>query len=148
MQPTKRLILCVEDDDDTCSMLSALLGRVGYEVRTASGVAEGLRSAEGGGFDLYILDNWFADGTGLDLCRRIREFDGATPILFFSGLAQESDRRSGLDAGAQGYLVKPNDLEKLVETVTQLIGNDDGEANSRPAATGSAHRHQQPGMPR
>jgi two-component system, NtrC family, response regulator AtoC len=148
MQPTKRLILCVEDDDDTCSMLSALLGRAGYEVRTASGVADGLRLAEGGRFDLYILDNWFADGTGLDLCRRIREFDCATPILFFSGLAQESDRQIGLDAGAQGYLIKPNDLDKLVETVTRLIGNDDGEAKSRPAPAGPAHRHQQPDMPR
>ena len=148
MRPTKRLILCVEDDDDTCSMLSALLGRVGYEVRTASGVAEGLRSAESGGFDLYIFDNWFADGTGLDLCRRIREFDGDTPILFFSGLAQESDRRSGLDAGAQGYLVKPNDLEKLVETVARLIGNNDREARSKPAAAGPAYRHRQPAMPR
>ena len=148
MQPTKRHILCVDDNDDTCFMLSALLGRAGYEVRTASGVAEGLRLAESERFDLYILDNRFADGTGLELCRRIREFDSATPILFFSGLAHESDRQHGLDAGAQGYLVKPNDLDKLVETVTRLIGNDDREANSRPAVARSASCRQQSDMPR
>lgn len=148
MQPTKRHILCVDDNDDTCFMLSALLGQAGYEVLTASGIAEGLRLAGGGGFDLYILDNRFTDGTGLDLCRQIREFDDATPILFFSGLAQESDRQHGLDAGAQGYLIKPNDLDKLVETVARLIGNNDREANARSAPAGSAYRHQQFGVPR
>lgn len=148
MQPTKRRILCVDDDDDTCFMLSALLGQAGYEVLTASGVAEGLRLARGGRFDLYILDNRFTDGTGLDLCRQIREFDDTTPILFFSGLAQESDRQRGLGAGAQGYLIKPNDLDKLVETVARLIGNNDREANTRSAPAGSAHCHQQPDVPR
>ena len=138
MRPTKRHILCVDDNDDTCSMLSVLLGRAGYEVRTASGVAEALGLAEGGGFDLYLLDNRFADGTGLDLCRRIREFDGAAPVLFFSGLAQESDRRLGLDAGAQEYLIKPNDLGKLVETIAGLIGGDDRGVNSRPAPARAA----------
>ncbi len=117
-------------------MLRILLGRAGYEVGAASGVAEGLRLAEDGRFDLYILDNSLADGTGLELCRRIREFDSATPILFFSGLAYESDRRLGLDAGAQGYLVKPGGLDKLVETVTRLIGDDGVEAHSRTPARG------------
>src|SRR5687768_14944789 len=128
MRSTKRYILCVDDDDDTCFMLRYLLGQAGYEVRSASSITEGLRLAESERFDLYILDSRFADGAGLDLCRRIREFDSTTPILFFSGLAHESDRQHGLDAGAHGYLIKPNDLDKLTETVTQLIGNNDREA--------------------
>jgi len=131
MKPAKKQILCVDDHDDTCFMLSALLGRAGYEVWSASGVAEGLRLAASRRFDLYVLDNMFADGDGLDLCRRIREFDGVTPILFFTGLAQQTDRRRGLDAGAQEYLIKPNDLDRLVETVTRLIGNRDREPGSR-----------------
>jgi DNA-binding response OmpR family regulator len=143
MQSTKRRILCVDDDEDTCFMLSALLGQAGYEVRTASSVAEGLRSAEGWRFDLCILDNRFADGMGLDLCRGIREFDSATPIIFFSGLSHESDRQRGFDAGAQGYLIKPNDLYKLVETITRLVVNNDREADSKLAPSGSAYRHQQ-----
>ena len=148
MTAQKCHILCVDDNDDNCFMLSTLLGRACYEVRTASGHAEGLRLAESRGFDLYILDNRFADGTGLDLCHRIREFDSSTPILFFSGLAHETDRQRGLDAGAQGYLVKPNDLRKLVETVTRLIVNDDCQAHPRPTFAGPAHRHQNPDMPR
>ncbi len=43
----------------------------------------------------------------------------------FSGLACEEDRQQGMDAGAQAYLIKPNDLDKLVETITRLIGTNE-----------------------
>ena len=120
MQLTKRRILCVDDDDDTRWMLSIMLGQAGYEVKSASGVAEALKLVRTECFDLYLLDRTFADGTGLELCRRIREFDTQTPVVFFSGLALESDRQLGLEAGAQVHLVKPDDLGRLVDTVTQL----------------------------
>jgi DNA-binding response OmpR family regulator len=148
MPPKKCRILCVDDDEDTCFMLSIMLGRAGYEVRTASGIAQALMLSEGGRFDLYVLDNMFEDGTGLDLCRRIREFDGAKPILFFSGMAHAEDRQHGLDAGALGYLVKPNDLDKLTVTIARLIGSNDCMADSRPASLVPAYRHQQSDMPR
>lgn len=139
MQAISRHILCVDDNEDIRFILSAFLGRAGYQVRTASGVVEGLRLAESERFDLYVLDNRFADGAGLDLCHRIREFDSATPILFFSGLAYDSDRRCGLDAGAQDYLVKPNDLDKLTETVTLLIGNNASKADSSSVSAVAVH---------
>ncbi len=131
MRATQRRILCVDDDDDTCEMLSALLGHAGYEMKSASGMAEGLRLARNERFDLYILDNCFSDGTGLELLPHIRELLPAAPIIFFSGLAHESDRRHGLEAGAQDYLVKPNDLGRLVKTVKQLL---EGHEASLPPA--------------
>ena len=85
MRSTKRHILCVDDNDDTCFMLSTLLGQAGYEVRSASSITEGLRLAESEHFDLYILDSQIRGRNGLDLCRRIREFDRTTPIIFFYG---------------------------------------------------------------
>jgi len=51
----------------------------------------------------------------------LRKFDNDTPILFYSGAAYEQDKRAALAAGAQAYLTKPADNEKLVEEVSRLI---------------------------
>jgi DNA-binding response OmpR family regulator len=92
-----------------------------YEVLTAPTVKKGLELARIGGFDLYILDGTYPDGTGLELCEQIRTFDASTPILFFSGLAERSNIKAALSAGAQVYLRKPDDIDQLVTKVEQLL---------------------------
>jgi OmpR-family two-component system manganese-sensing response regulator len=120
---TRIRILYVENDEDSCVMMRALLGPEGCEVVTVQTVADGLRLARLGGFALYMLENWFPDGTGTDLCQQIRTFDSSTPILFYSSLAYEADIERGMSAGAQGYLVKPNGLEDLGEAIIRLISS-------------------------
>jgi DNA-binding response OmpR family regulator len=100
-------ILVVEDHDDTRHMMAALLGARGYGVETARGYGEGLRLAGDGSYDLILLDYRYADGTGAELCRRIRESDRETPILFFSGVDPKLQREA-LSCGAQGFVLKPN----------------------------------------
>lgn len=112
-------ILCIEDEDNGL-LLKKLLSD-NYEVITASTVAEGRQLAQEGGFDLILLEGWLPDGDGVDLCRQIRQLNPHIPILFYSSLAYEADRQQGLSAGAQVYLIMPNDLERLLPTVTQLI---------------------------
>src|SRR5262245_18217594 len=109
MEPTRRRILCVEDDEDTCQLMICLLGLSHYEVRTAKTMTEGLKLAGAEEFDLYLLDNLLPDGTGLELCLRLRSLDSRTPILFHSGAVYEEDRKQALAAGAQIYLRKPSD---------------------------------------
>ena len=117
-----RRVLCVEDDADTCALLRIILERLDCEVTCASTPAEGLRLARSRAFDLYLLDQWLgADGTGVGLCAQIRQFDAQTPIVFFSGMAHESDRERALAAGAQAYLVKPNDIDAVADTVRRLL---------------------------
>jgi DNA-binding response OmpR family regulator len=82
-----------------------------------------LRIARQGGFDLYILDNWLPDNSGVELCRAIREFDAHTPILFYSAAAYAKDIQEGLRAGAQAYLVKPIIPEEFRLAVAQLISS-------------------------
>jgi DNA-binding response OmpR family regulator len=60
------------------------------------------------------------DISGLDLCRTIRRIDKSTPIIFYSAAAFPRDLETGLLAGANAYLVKP-DLDELVPTITQLL---------------------------
>ena len=113
-------VLCVDDNDDTCFMLRTLLGTSGYEVETADGVGEALRLARTSHFDLYVIDNRYPDGTGADLCRRLREASPDTPVVVYSGAAYGSDRDEALDAGATRYVVKPA-IDELLETVKQLL---------------------------
>ena len=122
MPPRAKRILCVEDDDDTSSMLCSLLGLINCEVSTAGTVAEALDKIGAGHFDLYLLDCWLPGGGGVGLCRRIRELDPSTPIVFYSGANLESERLEALAAGAQAYLVKPGEIAMLVETVERLLG--------------------------
>ncbi len=114
MQTTKRRVFCAEDHDDTRQLLSLLLGQSDYEVEAAGTIREGLRMVGLKRFDLYLLSGRFPDGSGVELCRRIRQFDPFTPILFYSAAAYESDRQSGISAGAQAYVSKPGDIFELV----------------------------------
>lgn len=96
-------------------MLKAFLGGAGYEVKTASTPGDSITIIKADSFDLIILDNWYPEGAGTELCRMIRAFDETTPIIFYSGLGQESDITEALDAGAQAYVIKPYVDDLLVE---------------------------------
>ena len=111
MEEKKCHILCVEDDRDTCELLTRVLGSSGYEVEPAFTFADALTKALAGEFDVYLLDNKMPDGSGVDLCRRIREFDTETPIIFYSADAFPDAIKEALQAGANDYLVKPVDMD-------------------------------------
>jgi len=115
----QKYILLVEDREDHSDLVA--LSLPGYRFVRARNFTEGLRFATKKYFDLYILDNWLPDGTGVDLCRHIREFDPHTPIIFCSAVAYKHEIQEGLNAGGQAYLVKPFDYEELPLVVARLI---------------------------
>ena len=117
---TEPRILFVEDHEDTRNMLTVMLGRQGYDLKTAPSFDEGLRMAREESFDLFLLDFHFADGTGRELCERIREFDRETPILFFSG-SHPKVQQEALSCGAQGFVLKP-DLDALRTEIRKNLG--------------------------
>ena len=114
-------VLYIEDHDDTRELVTLVLEQRSYEVVTGTTIQSGVSLACSQQFDLYLLDSWLPDGSGLDLCRRIREFDKVTPILFYSAAAYEMDRADALQSGAQAYLVKPSQPSDLCNLVTSLI---------------------------
>jgi len=120
-------VLCIDDDKDTCEMITVMLGYAGYKVTQALTVAEGLSLARKGGFDLILLDWVFEDGNGLELCQMIRSFDKDIPILFYSGVAYEAEINKALRVGAQGFLIKPLGTEHLLEAVSRFVSNNPGE---------------------
>ena len=121
MQLDKRLILYIEDHQDTLELVTLVLRQFNFDVITCSTIEAGIELAQTRTFDLYLLDSWLPDGSGLDLCRKIREFDKRTPILFYSAAAYEADRQGALQSGAQAYLVKPSQTSELCLLVSSLI---------------------------
>jgi DNA-binding response OmpR family regulator len=113
-------VLYVEDDHDAYEMMKTLLGFSEIDVVSANDIENALDQTESGNFDLYLLDNQLPDGTGTDLCSRLRAGDPKTPIVFYSGDAGKTYMDSGLKAGANAYLTKPN-LDCLAETIHQLV---------------------------
>lgn len=116
-------VLYVDDDADSCEIISLMLHleNNNYRVSTASITREVLDLMESDSIDLYILDYALMDLTGVELCERIRQISPTTPILFYSAMAREIDRAKAMAAGANEYLVKPNDLDKLMDTVQRLL---------------------------
>src|SRR6185503_17420377 len=114
-------VLYVEDHEDTRELVTLVLEQKSYEIVTGSTIQNGVELARSQQFDLYLLDSWLPDGSGLELCRMIREFDKATPILFYSAAAYEIDRVEAIKSGAQAYLIKPSHPSELCNLVTSLI---------------------------
>lgn len=130
MEKVKKRILCVEDDPDSCEMLAKFLEIVGYEVVSANSGADALRLAREHRFDTYVLDNWLADMSGVELCKRIRAFDPHTPIIFYSADAKKSDYEEAMSAGAQSYITKPGNLDELENTIPSLLKSVNGKGKS------------------
>ena len=121
MPSPKGRILCTEDHTDTRELLIVLLRSAGYDVICTDHAKQALALAKSQSFDLYMVDYWLPDFSGLSLTEWIREFDETTPILFYSGAGYDSDLKSALKAGADSYLVKPADADAILREIDQLI---------------------------
>ena len=113
-------VLYAEDNKDGCLMITTMLGFSGIEVLVANTTAEALRLAQTEHFDLYLLDTRFPEGSGFELCRKLRETAPRTPIIFYSGEAYIGDKARGILAGADAYLVKP-DSDTIAATIFRLL---------------------------
>jgi DNA-binding response OmpR family regulator len=113
-------VLVVEDDREIAGALRRSLRLEGYDVRVAGDGEEAL--SESGVFepDLVVLDLGLPRIDGLDVARRLRD-RGDVPILVLTARDTLSDRVTGLDAGADDYLVKPFEREELLARIRALL---------------------------
>jgi CheY-like chemotaxis protein len=119
--PGKRKILCADGHEDTCLLVRYLLKPVGYEVTTVNDMSNGLRTARTTDYDLYLIADTLSEGTGIEFCETLRQFDRQTPILFWSARVYKSDQQRALDAGANVFLRKPCDYDEIPAIVLKLI---------------------------
>ena len=113
-------ILIVEDDREAAEAMDRGLAEAGFACVRASDGVEGLEAARGGGFDVLIVDRMLPRMDGVALVESLRREGDATPVLFLSALGEVSDRVTGLQAGADDYLVKPYAFAELIARVEAL----------------------------
>jgi two-component system, OmpR family, response regulator MprA len=120
-------VLVVDDEDAVRESLRRALRMEGYDVELASDGTEALeRLAEPGAQpDAVVLDVLMPGTDGLEVARRLRRDGNSVPILMLTARAAVDDRVSGLDAGADDYLVKPFALEELHARLRALLRRTD-----------------------
>ncbi|MEW6419558.1 MAG: response regulator [Nitrospirota bacterium] len=129
-------ILCVDDNPDLLYINSHILQSAGYKVLEASTGNECLRIAKEERPDMILLDVMLPDISGIDVCKQIRADPGlvGTYVILISGVETSSDSQiKGLEAGADGYIVRPISKNELMARVQAMIRLKDTETELRKA---------------
>jgi CheY-like chemotaxis protein len=115
----KPRVLLIEDHDDTGSMFASCLTQRGYEVTYVRSLKEGLALADKG-WDVVLSDIGLADGSGLEIARHAQGRGAEPPHrIAVSGYGSDADVKASRDAGFDCHLVKPVDLEALLELIAR-----------------------------
>ena len=133
MSGGRRTILVVDDEASIAEPLAEALAREAFEPRIATTVAEALEMAPRVKPDLVLLDLMLPDGSGFDVCRRLRE-SSQVPIIMLTARGEESERIVGLELGADDYVVKPFSAREVVARVRAVLRR--AAAPAAPAADG------------
>jgi DNA-binding response OmpR family regulator len=113
-------ILVVDDHRETRELITRHFARAAHMVQTASSCMEATRVLAATSFDIVVLDVMLPDGSGIELCARLRAQGCSVPVLLLTARGDVHDRVNGLDAGADDYLVKPFALAELIARVRAL----------------------------
>ena len=113
-------IFFVEDDLSFINGLSFAIKKQGYELTIARTSAEAEQLWATGIYDLVILDVTLPDGSGFDLCRKIRA-SSKVPIMFLTAADEETDMIMGLDIGGDDYMTKPFKLAVFLSRINALL---------------------------
>jgi two-component system response regulator MprA len=119
-------VLVVDDEPAVRSALERALRLHGFEVSLAEDGEEGLAAMEADPPDAVVLDVLMPRLDGIAACRRLRAQGDRTPVLMLTARDAVADRVTGLDAGADDYLVKPFALEELLARLRALVRRSNG----------------------
>jgi DNA-binding response OmpR family regulator len=122
------MILLVEDHNDIAEMVTAYFENRGFSVDYAADGVTGLHLAVSNSYDAIILDLMLPGMDGTDVCRKLRtEARRDTPVIMLTARDTIDDKITGLETGADDYLIKPFDIKELEARVRSLIRRHKGE---------------------
>lgn len=146
-------IFFVEDDLSLINGLSFAITKQGYEIDVARTSLEAEAIWTNGKYDLVILDVSLPDGSGYDLCKKIRK-TSKVPIIFLTAADEETDIIMGLDIGGDDYITKPFKLAVFMSRINALLRRSnnfnkaDTELNSNAIKVkllkGEAYKNEEP----
>jgi CheY-like chemotaxis protein len=118
-------VLIVDDDPAIRETTTEILGMLGASVVTTPSASEALHAIEKSRFDVILCDIAMPEEDGYDFIRHLRPLDaehgGATPAIAFTAHAGDQNRARSLEAGFQLHLTKPFDVDRLTESVIQIV---------------------------
>lgn len=127
-------ILIIEDDQDLCRLIALALNQSGCKTDCCYTGSDGLFYAKNQAYDAIILDRMLPEIDGLTVLSALRRQGVKTPVILATALGGLPDRISGLDAGADDYLVKPFAVEELLARI-RAVTRRPGNLNLSPALT-------------
>ena len=122
-------ILVVEDNPNIYEFLQKGLQEHGYAVDIANDGKEGFYLATTNQYDLMILDVMLPFMSGLELCKEIRAYKIATPVLMLTAKDESDDIINGLDSGADDYMTKPFVFKELLARVRAMLRRNSSTSN-------------------
>jgi DNA-binding response OmpR family regulator len=124
-------VLLLEDDQRLARFLARVLCEEGLAVDVCSRGSDAIAQAEGGLYDLIVLDWMVPETDGLTVCREIRRAGAVAPILMLTARGETRERVLGLEAGADDYMVKPFEVDEFVARVRAQLRRTTGFAALR-----------------
>ena len=120
-------ILVIEDEPDIRKNLEYNLGREGFKASSVGSLDEANEKLKSKKFDLILLDLMLPDGSGLDLCKKIKSNSEteATPIIILTAKDDEVDKVVGFELGADDYVTKPFSVRELILRVKAILKRSD-----------------------
>lgn len=130
-------ILIIEDDLSLMNGLSFAIKKQGYDLEAARTSSEAYALWEDGKFDLVILDVSLPDGSGFDICKKIRQ-TSKVPVIFLTAADEETDIIMGLDIGGDDYITKPFKLAVFMARINAILrrSNNFGAADTELSSNG------------
>ncbi len=119
----KEKVLFIEDDEDIQELVRYNLEREGYDLKLAGSAEDGLKAASSWSPELILLDLMLPGIDGLEACRRLKgnEKTASIPVVMVTAKGEESDIVSGLELGADDYIVKPFSPKVLVARIRAVL---------------------------
>lgn len=114
-------VLIIDDDLEMCTMLCDLVNHVDHEAAYAQTLAEGLRLALSGGFDVVFLDVRMPDGNGLEAMKDILAVDFPPEIIVMTGMGDSDGAERAIRNGAWDYIQKPLSPKKIIQPLNRVL---------------------------
>lgn len=116
----QKKILIIEDEANIRELLRLYLEREGFEVVEAANGSEGIKKWQNENFDMLLLDVMMPIMDGWEVCKAVRK-ESNIPIIMLTAKGETSDRVSGLEMGADDYIVKPLEMREVIARVRALF---------------------------
>ena len=119
--PDKRRILLVDDEPGIVKMVGRRLEAEGYAVAVAMDGEEALQKGLEGDHELVILDIMLPKINGYEVCRQLKAARPDVPVVMFTAMAQQKDRKLGFESGADDYVCKPFRTDDLLAKIREWL---------------------------